>query len=171
MKMKNTAITGRDSAHPEFSTCGILVNGLPIELVRQWAEFWTKQSFAVSVPTELRRHYYLDDAAFGKAMREAGYVPVRSWKLTGKKESFWLYRKTGNDKGVCPKEKPINNELCHSVQVSATPQKAFKLVAVDGQWLYVYDDHLRFLTKKRHRVDGVRVQGYTAKGVRLEVLG
>ncbi|MFQ0827240.1 hypothetical protein AAH211_01855 [Serratia fonticola] len=171
MKLKNTAITGRDSAHPEFGTSGILVNGLPIELVRQWVEFWTKQSFAVSVPTELRRQYYLDDAAFGKAMREAGYVPVRTKQITGKEARFWLYRKTGNDRGLSPIDNNKNNELCFFVQGSKKPQKAFKLVAVDGQWLYVYEDHLRFLTKKRHRVDGVRVQGYTAKGVRLEVLG
>lgn len=171
MKTSNMAkgCDGLPCAQKQVS--GILVNGLPIELVRQWAEFWTKQSFAVSVPTELRRQYYQDDATFGKAMREAGYVPVRSWKLTGKKESFWLYRKTGNDKGVCPAEKPINNELRHFVQVSEKPRKAFKRVALDGKWLFVYDDHIRFLTKKRVRVDGKQVTGYTAKGVRLEVLG
>ena len=156
---------------PVVPVSGVLVNGLPIELVRQWEEFWTKQSFAVSVPTELRRQYYSDDAAFGQAMREAGYVPVRTKKLTGKQESFWLYRVTRNDKGVCKSENHINNELRHFVQVSLTPQKAFKLAAVDGQWLYVYDDHIRFLTKKRVRVDGKQVTGYTAKGVRLEVLG
>ncbi|WP_155399132.1 hypothetical protein [Xenorhabdus bovienii] len=49
--------------------------------------------------------------------------------------------------------------------------RAFEHIAVDGQWLYVYADHIRFLTKKRHRVEGVRVQGYTAKGIELrEVL-
>lgn len=79
---------------------GVQVNGLPIELVRQWAEFWTKQSFAVSVPTELRRQYYPDDAAFSQAMRKAGYVPVRTRKLTGKLSSFWLYRVTGSDRGA-----------------------------------------------------------------------
>lgn len=168
---KLNAQAGQGFDHSENNVSGILVNGLPIELVRQWAEYWTKQSFAVLVPTELRRQYYLDDAAFGKALREAGYVPVRSWKLTGKKKSFWLYRKTGNDKGVCPAEKPINNKLRHFVQVSKRPQKAFKRVAVDGKWLHVYDDHIRFLTKKRVRVDGKQVTGYTAKGVRLEVLG
>ncbi|WP_241810722.1 hypothetical protein [Serratia sp. 14-2641] len=150
---------------------GVQVNGLPIELVRQWAEFWTKQSFAVSVPTELRRQYYPDDAAFGKAMRGAGYVPVRTKKITGKDARFWLYRKTGNDKGSSLDCDNKNKELMRVVQASNKPQKAFKPVAVDGQRLYVYDDHLRFLTKKRHRVDSVRIQGYTAKGVRLEVLG
>ncbi|WP_419793023.1 hypothetical protein ACN09C_06970 [Serratia fonticola] len=149
---------------------GVQVNGLPIELVRQWREYPTNSSFAVSVPVELRRQYYPDDAAFGKAMREAGYVPVRTKKLTGKDARFWLYRKTGNDKGLSLDCDNKNNELIRVVQASIKPQKAFKPVAVDGQRLYVYDDHLRFLTKKRHRVDGVRVQGYTAKYVRLEVL-
>ena len=147
------------------------VNGLPIELVHQWAEFWTKQSFAVSVPTELRRQYYSDDAAFGKAMREAGYVPVRTKQITGKEARFWLYRKTGIDKGLSPIDDNKNNELIIFVQASEKPRKAFKRVAVDGKWLFVYDDHIRFLTKKRIRVDGKQVIGYTAKGVRMEVLG
>ncbi|STT63908.1 Uncharacterised protein [Klebsiella pneumoniae] len=67
------------------------VNGLPFEFVGQWQEYPTKRSFAVSVSTELRRQYYPDDAAFSKAMREAGYVPVRTRKLTGKDARFWLY--------------------------------------------------------------------------------
>lgn len=155
---------------PAATVSGVLVNGLPIELVRQWVEFWTKQSFAVSVPTELRRQYYPDDAAFGKAMREAGYVPVRTRKLTGKKDSFWLYRKTVNDKGVCPQE-PAAHKVCSVVvQAMTKPHPWFKHIALDGKWQYVYADHIRFLTKKRHRVDGVRVQGYTAKGVLVEVL-
>ncbi|HEJ9057487.1 TPA: hypothetical protein SML50_001753 [Serratia fonticola] len=150
---------------------GVQVNGLPIELVRQWAEFWTKQSFAVSVPTELRRQYYPDDAAFSQAMRKAGYVPVRTRKLTGKLSSFWLYRVTGSDRGVCTEETTASKAYGGFVQASEKPQKAFKRVAVDGKWLHVYDDHIRFLTKKRVRVDGKQVMGYTAKGVRLEVLG
>ncbi|WP_279203423.1 hypothetical protein [Obesumbacterium proteus] len=155
---------------PAATVSGVLVNVLPIELVRQWVEFWTKQSFAVSVPTELRRQYYPDDAAFGKAMREAGYVPVRTRKLTGKKDSFWLYRKTVNDKGVCPQE-PSPHKVCSVVvQTMTKPHPWFKHIALDGKWQYVYADHIRFLTKKRHRVDGVRVQGYTAKGVLVEVL-
>lgn len=149
---------------------GVQVNGLPIELVRQWAEFWTKQSFAVSVPTELRRQYYLDDAAFSQAMRKAGYVPVRTRKLTGKLSSFWLYRVTGSDRGVCTEESPANKACSVFVQAADKPQKAFKRVAVDGKWLFVYDDHIRFLTKKRVRVDGKQVAGYTGKGVRLGVL-
>lgn len=155
---------------PAATVSGVLVNGLPIEFVRQWAEFPTKQSFAVFVPTELRRQYYPDDAAFGKAMRKAGYVPVRTKKLTGKQESFWLYRITGNERGVCKSEEHKNKELHHFVQASERPRKAFKRVAVDYRWLFVYDDHIRFLTKKRVRVDGKQITGYTAKGVRLELL-
>lgn len=160
----NTGVSGKDK------TAGS-VNGLPIELVRQWVEFWTKQSFAVSVPTELRRQYYMDDAAFGKAMRDAGYVPVRTKQITGKEARFWLYRKTGNDKWLSPAGDNKNNELFHFVQASEKPRKAFKRVAVDNKWLFVYDDHIRFLTKKRVRIDGKQVTGYTAKGVRLEVVG
>lgn len=171
MKTSNMAKSRDGLPYAQKQVSGITVNGLPIELVRQWAEFWTKQSFAVSVPTELRRQYYPDDAAFGKAMREAGYVAVRTKKLTGNQESFWLYRVTHNDKGVCKSEDHKNNELRNFVQVSEKPRKAFKRVAVDGKWLFVYDDHIRFLTKKRVRVDGRQVTGYTAKGVRLEVLG
>lgn len=159
----DTGVSGKDK------TVGS-VNGLPIQLVRQWAEFWTKQSFAVSVPTELRRQHYPDDAEFGKAMREAGYVPVRTKQITGKEARFWLYRKTGNDKGLSLIGDNKNNELFHFVQASEKPKKAFKRVAVDGKWLFVYEDHIRFLTKKRVRVDGKQVTGYTAKGVRLEVL-
>jgi hypothetical protein len=36
-----------------------------------------------------------------------------------------------------------------------------KRVALDGKWQHVYADHIRFLAKKRHRVDGVRMQGYS----------
>lgn len=167
---KLTALTGCGQTHPKPITSGILVNGLPIELVRQWTEYPTKQSFAVSVSTEVRRQYYPNDAAFGKAMRVAGYVPVRTRKLTGKKDSFWLYRKTVNDKGVCPQE-PAPHKVCSVVvQTMMKPHPWFKHIALDGKWQYVYADHIRFLTKKRHRVDGVRVQGYTAKGVPVEVL-
>lgn len=75
------------------------VNGLPLSMVDQWQEYQTTRTFAVSVPSALRRQYYPDDAAFGKAMRDAGYVTIRTRKLTGKLESFWLYRVTGDDKG------------------------------------------------------------------------
>lgn len=146
------------------------VNGLPWDLVCQWTEYTTRLSFAVSIPAEVRRQFYQNDAEFGVAMRKAGYVPVRTRKLTGKKDSFWLYRITGNDKGVCPEE-PAEHKASHVfVQTSNKPRKAFKRLVVDGKWLYVYDDHVRFLTKKRHRIDGVRVQGFTAKGLRVEVV-
>ena len=170
MKLKKSPFAGEGQTHPKPITSGILVNGLPIELVRQWTEYPTKQSFAVSVSTEVRRQHYPNDAAFGKAMRAAGYVPVRTRKLTGKKDSFWLYRKTVNDKGVCPQEPAIHKACSVFVQVSEQPKKAFKRVAVDGKWLNVYADHIRFLTKKRVRVEGKQVMGYTAKGLPVEVL-
>lgn len=165
MKTKNSSLTAGGLPYAKKQTSGILVNGLPIELVRGWSEFRTKQSFAVSVSDELRRQYYKDDSAFSKAMYKAGYVPVRTRKLTGKRERFWLYRVTGNDKGVGTKEPSKINEFVPFVQYSKRPASTRKKVAVDGQWLYVYADHIRFLTKKRHRVDGIRVQGYTAKGI------
>ncbi|MGQ8887175.1 hypothetical protein [Serratia sp. TSA_105.2] len=146
------------------------VNGLPLAMVRQWKEYQTKRSFAVSIPAELRRRYYSDDAAFGNAMRDAGYVPVRTRKLTGKKESFWLYRATGKDKGVCPAEPAQCKGYGVVVQTMTKPHPWFKRVALDGKWQNVYADHIRFLTKKRHRVDGVRVQGYTAGELKVEVL-
>ncbi len=146
------------------------VNGLPFDLVDQWQEYPTTRSFAVSVPTELRRQYYPDDAAFGQAMRKASYVPVRTRKLTGKLSSFWLYRVTGNDKGVCTEE-PAQHKGCSVVvQTITTPHPWFKRVALDGKWQNVYADHIHFLTKKRHRVDGVRVQGFTAGGLKVEVI-
>lgn len=146
------------------------VNDLPLSMVRQWSEYPAKRTFAVSVPAELRRKYYPNDAAFSEAMRKAGYVPVRTRKLTGKQASYWLYRVTGNDKEVCTEE-PAHHKACSvSVQVSEQPKKAFKRVAVDGKWLHVYADHIRFLTKKRVRVEGKQVMGYTAKGVLVEVL-
>lgn len=55
------------------------------------------------------------------------------------------------------------------VQASERERFGFKRIPIDGKWLYVYADHIRFLTPKRHRVDGVRVQGYTTKTVQLEV--
>lgn len=146
------------------------VNGLPLPMVRQWAEYPTSRTFAVSVPTELRRAYYSNDASFSDAMRKAGYVPVRTRKLTGKLSSFWLYRVTGNDKGVCTAEPAPHRASRAFVQVSHRPIRAFKRLAVDGQWLYVYADHVRLLTKKRIRVDGRQVTGYTAKGLRVEVM-
>jgi hypothetical protein len=170
MKLKKCPLTGVGKTHPKSGLSGITVNGLPFELVDAWNEFSTKRSFAVQISTELRRQYFTDDAEFGKAMRKAGYVPVRTRKLTGKLATFWLYRVTGNDKGVCTEEPAVQKASHVFVQTSSKTRKAFKRLAVDGEWLYVYDDHVRFLTKKRHRVDGVRVQGYTAKGLRVEVV-
>lgn len=167
---KITALNGSSQTHPEASQTDILVNGLPFEFVGQWTEYWTKRSFAVSISVELRRQYYPDDAVFSKAMREAGYVPVRTRKLTGKDARFWLYRVTGNDKGVVVAESAPRKDSHVFVQVSYTPRKAFKRLAVDGKWLHVYDDHVRFLTKKRVRVDGKQVTGYTAKGLCVKVL-
>ncbi|EIN1895296.1 hypothetical protein LN255_001106 [Salmonella enterica subsp. enterica serovar Cerro] len=146
------------------------VNGLPLSMVDQWQEYQTKRSFAVSVSTELRRQYYPDDAAFSKAMREAGYVPVRTRKLTGKDARFWLYRVTGNDKGVVAAESAPHKACAPVVQTISKPHPWFKRVALDGKWQHVYADHIRFLTKKRHRVDGVRVQGYTAGWLTIEVI-
>lgn len=146
------------------------VNGLPLSMVRQWCEYPAKRTFTVSVPTELRRQYYLNDADFSEAMRDAGYVPVRTRKLTGKDARFWLYRVTGND-NVVVAEKPLPHKAYGVfVQVSEQPRKTFKRVAVDGKWLHVYADHIRFLAKKRVRVEGKQVMGYTAKGVLVEVL-
>lgn len=167
---KLTALTGCGQTHPKPVTSGILVNGLPIELVRQWNEYPTKQSFVVSVPTEVRRQYYPNDAAFGKAMRAAGYLPVRTRKLTGKDGRFWLYRVTGKDKGVVAEKTAAHKACSVVVQTMTKPHPWFKHIALDGKWQYVYADHIRFLTKKRHRVDGVRVQGYTAKDLSVEVL-
>ncbi|WP_314139844.1 hypothetical protein [Buttiauxella noackiae] len=146
------------------------VNGLPLSMVDQWTEYQTTRSFAVSVPTELRRKYYADDSAFSQAMRNAGYIRVRTRKLTGKDGRFWLYRVTGNDKGVAAAE-PAQRKACSVVvQTMTKPHPWFKRIALDGKWQHVYADHIHFLTKKRHRVEGVRVQGYTAGGLKVEAL-
>ncbi|CQG95622.1 hypothetical protein WFK62_14700 [Yersinia enterocolitica] len=167
---KLNALIGSGQTQPKIVLSGINVNGLPIEFVSQWTEYWTKQSFAISVPAIIRRQYYPDDSAFSVAMHKAGYVPVRTRKLTGKKESFWLYRVTGNDKGVCPAV-PSSSKACSPfVQVSHRPRYGYNEVALDGKLLHVYGDHIRLLTKKRVRVNGKQVQGYTAKGLRVEVV-
>lgn len=167
---KLNALIGCGQTQPKIVLSGINVNGLPIEFVDQWTEYWTKQSFAISVPTNIRRQYYPDDSAFSIAMRKAGYVPVRTRKLTGKKESFWLYRVTGNDKGVCPADPLSSRAYNPFVQVSHKPRYGYNEVALDGKLLHVYGDHIRLLTKKRVRVNGKQVQGYTAKGLRVEVV-
>lgn len=136
-----------------------------------------------------------NDAEFGRLMARLGYVKVRTRKITGKKESFWLYRSA--EKGlsaadkqptvnasyasvvrrvsrgkqeVCPQEHALHKASSPVVQTMTKPHPWFKRVALDGKWQYVYADHIRFLTKKRHRVDGVRVQGYTAGGLKVEVV-
>ncbi|WP_280631891.1 hypothetical protein [Arsenophonus nasoniae] len=47
------------------------------------------------------------------------------------------------------------------------PMKAFKHILVDGEYRYVYEDHIHFLTKKRQRIAGKQLTGYTAKGVEM----
>ncbi|WP_237932359.1 hypothetical protein [Buttiauxella sp. S19-1] len=148
----------------------VTVNGLPFDMVCQWKEYTLKRSFAVFVPAELRRQYYPNDAAFSQAMRDAGYASIRTRRLTGKKESFWLYRVTGDYNGVYPEDPVPRKASSVVVQTMTKPHPWFKRVALDGKWQYVYADHIYFLTKKRHRVDGVRVQGYTAAGLKVEVI-
>ncbi|MGJ0638064.1 hypothetical protein [Xenorhabdus bovienii] len=113
-----------------------------------------------------------NDAEFSKLMRRLGYVKVRTRQITGKINDVWIYRHNERDiKEVRTKERIKNNKIDPFVQYAKRPVRAFEHIAVDGQWLYVYADHIRFLAKKRHRVEGVRVQGYTAKGIELrEVL-
>ncbi|MDA5535836.1 MULTISPECIES: hypothetical protein [Yersinia] len=167
---KLNALIGCGQTQPKIVLSGINVNGLPIEFVGQWTEYWTKQSFAISVPANIRRQYYPDDSAFSVAMRKAGYVPVRTRKLTGKDGRFWLYRVTGKDKGVVAPV-PANSKAYNPfVQVSHKPRYGYNEVALDGKLLHVYGDHIRLLTKKRVRVNGKQVQGYTAKGLRVEVV-
>lgn len=112
---------------------------------------------------------------FGRLMMRLGYIQIRTRQITGRKETFWLYRSmvkklSSGKKSLCPQE-PAQHKSCSVVvQTMTKPHPWFKHIALDGKWQYVYADHIRFLTKKRHRVDGVRVQGYTAKGLPVEVL-
>ncbi len=137
-----------------------------------------------------------NDAEFSRLMGRLGYVKIRTRKITGRFETFWVYRSA--EKGLSATEKqPLidanyvavvkrvsggKQEVCAEgtaphkasesfVQMSNIPRYGYNRVAVDGEWLYVYADHINKLTKKRHRLDGVRVQGYTAKGLRVEVVG
>lgn len=117
------------------------------------------------------------NAEFGLFMQRCGYAQIFTRKITGKFERLWVYR--GNRKSkqyddILPSvSQESSNDKAYSVvvQLSHKPRKSFKPVSLDGQNVYVYDDHVRFLTKKRHRVNGVRVQGYTAKGLTVEVMG
>lgn len=112
---------------------------------------------------------------FGRLMMRLGYIQIRTRQITGRKETFWLYRSmvkklSSCKKSLCPQE-PAPHKACSVVVQTMTKSHPwFKHIALDGKWQYVYADHIRFLTKKRHRVDGVRVQGYTAKGLPVEVL-
>lgn len=137
-----------------------------------------------------------NDAEFGRLMARLGYIKVRTRKITGKKESFWLYRSA--EKGlnaadkqpkvdvsyaavvrrvsrgkqeVCPQESAPRKASAVTVQASESERFAFKRVAVDGRYLWVYADHIRFLKKIRTRVSGKQVQGYSAKKVNLDVEG
>ncbi|MDE1476614.1 hypothetical protein [Xenorhabdus bovienii] len=119
-------------------------------------------------PLEYLGKLIRNDAEFSKLMRRLGYVKVRTRQITGKINDVWIYRHNERDiKEVRTKERIKNNKIDPFVQYIKRPARAFDRIAVDGQWLYVYADHIRFLTKKRHRVEGVRVQGYTAKGIEL----
>ncbi len=129
-------------------------------------------------------------------MGRLGYVKIRTRKITGRKEAFWIYRSA--EKGLSAAEKqPLmdasysdvvkrisrgKQEVCPEgaaphkasepfVQVSHKPRYGYNEVALDGKLLHVYGDHIRLLTKKRVRVNGKQVQGYTAKGLRVEVVG
>ncbi|MCC8378961.1 hypothetical protein [Xenorhabdus sp. PB30.3] len=129
---------------------------------------------------------------FGRLMTRLGYIKIRTDKITGHKETFWVYRSaekglnarekqpqidtsyarvikriSHGKQSLCPNTSLKNNVFTPFVQYAKQPIRTFERIAVDGQWLYVYADHIRFLTKKRHRVEGVRVQGYTAKGIEL----
>lgn len=68
---------------------------------------------------------------------------------------------------VRTKETFKNNKLTPFVQYVNQPMKAFKHILVDGEYCYVYEDHIHFLTKKRQRIAGKQLTGYTAKGVEM----
>jgi len=71
---------------------------------------------------------------------------------------------------LCPKEPAPNKASRLVVQASLSERRNHKRIALDGKWLHVYADHIPQLAKKRHRVNGVRVQGYTAGGLKVEVM-
>lgn len=48
------------------------------------------------------------------------------------------------------------------MQVLHKPRYGYNEVALDGELLHVYGDHIHLLTKKRVRVNGKQIQGYTA---------
>ncbi|MCD1125350.1 hypothetical protein LPW36_04805 [Jinshanibacter sp. LJY008] len=170
--------SGRDI--PAMNDDGYL---LALNRAGAWKEYTRRNNgnslstFAVQVCPNKRKALPLsikNDAEFSRFMTRLGYIQIRTRKITGYKKSFWLYRSSGKelaaDKGVCPQISSPCKAHSVVVQVSSIPQKAFKLVALDGKWLHVYDDHVCFLTKKRIRVDGKQVQGYTARGLTVEVM-
>lgn len=109
-----------------------------------------------------------NDAEFSKLMKRLGYIKVRTRKITGKLNDFWIYRcKEKSLKQVRTKETIKNNKLTPFVQYVNQPMKAFKHILVDGEYRYVYEDHIHFLTKKRQRIAGKQLTGYTAKGVEM----
>lgn len=137
-----------------------------------------------------------NDSEFSRLMGRLGYIKVRTRKITGRKESFWVYRSA--EKGlaaadkqpkidtnyaavvrrisrgkqeVCPQEHAPRKASRATVQTSETERFVFTRVAVDGRYLWVYDDHIRYLKKIRTRIGGKQVQGYTAKNAKLLVEG
>lgn len=129
---------------------------------------------------------------FSRLMARLGYVKVRTSKITGRQGTFWIYRSAEKGLNAAQKQPKLdeahfasvkrvsqgNDALCKSnillkkeklvvVQASETERFAFRCVAVDGRYLWVYADHIRFLKKIRTRVDGKQVQGYSAKKVNL----
>lgn len=109
-----------------------------------------------------------NDAEFSKLMKRLGYTKVRTRKITGMLNDFWIYRcKERRVNELRTKENIKNNELIGLVQYTKQPAKAFKHILVDGKYCYVYEDHIHFLTKKRQRIAGKQVTGYTAKGVEM----
>ncbi|HGJ5883847.1 hypothetical protein [Arsenophonus sp.] len=109
-----------------------------------------------------------NDAEFSRLMKRLGYIKVRTRKITGKLNDFWIYRcKEKSLKQVRTKEIFKNNKLIRFVQYTKQPMRAFKHILVDGEYRYVYEDHIHFLTKKRQRIAGKQLTGYTAKGVEM----
>ena len=116
-----------------------------------------------------------DNAEFGRLMVRLGYVQVRTRKITGRWEAFWLYRSSRRElvtNTPFRAAKPAPHKASRvTVQASETERFAFTRVAVDGRYLWVYDDHIRYLKKIRTRIGGKQVQGYTAKNAKLLVEG
>uniref|UniRef100_A0A3B0M235 Uncharacterized protein n=1 Tax=Arsenophonus endosymbiont of Trialeurodes vaporariorum TaxID=235567 RepID=A0A3B0M235_9GAMM len=105
---------------------------------------------------------------FSKLMKRLGYTKVRTRKITGKLNDFWIYRcKERRVNELRTKENIKNNELIRFAQYTKQPMTAFKHILVDGEYYYVYADHIHFLTKKRQRIAGKQLTGYTAKGVEM----